>query len=102
MTMNSPVPRRNIWNSFAGFVSESEIKDFTAVQNQEYTEKFTYPAYELEFTTGANEDTCKWKMLYFQTDTNTFAYAYRVSAVFADGDGGRNTGCHFFSGADGD
>ncbi len=33
---------------FAGFVSESEIKDFTAVQNQEYTEKFTYPAYELE------------------------------------------------------
>ena len=50
---------------FAGFVSESEIKDFTAVQNQEYTEKFTYPAYELEFTTGANEDTCKWKMLYF-------------------------------------
>ncbi len=35
---------------FAGFVSESEIKDFTAVQNQEYTEKFTYPAYELEFT----------------------------------------------------
>ena len=69
---------------FAGFVSESEIKDFTAVQNQEYTEKFTYPAYELEFTTGANEDTCKWKMLYFQTDTNTFAYAYRVSADFAE------------------
>ena len=69
---------------FAGFVSESEIKDFTAVQNQEYTEKFTYPVYELEFTTGANEDTCKWKMLYFQTDTNTFAYAYRVSADFAE------------------
>ena len=69
---------------FASLVCEYDMKDFTAVQNPEYTEKFTYPAYELEFTTGTNEDTHKWKMLYFQTDTHTFAYAYEVAADFAE------------------
>ena len=63
---------------------QTENEDSVEKQSYEYTEKFTYPVYELEFTTGANEDTCKWKMLYFQTDTNTFAYAYRVSADFAE------------------
>ena len=33
---------------FASLVCEYDMKDFTAVQNPEYTEKFTYPAYELE------------------------------------------------------
>ena len=69
---------------FVSLVCEYDMKDFTAVQNPEYTEKFTYPAYELEFTTGTNEDTRKWKMLYFQTDTHTFAYAYEVAADFAE------------------
>ena len=59
---------------FAAFVSETDVENYTESQSEEYTGKFTYPAYELSFTTGSNEDTSQWKMLYFQTDTHTFAY----------------------------
>ena len=69
---------------FAALVSEADVENFSETENGEYTKKFTYPVYELEFTTGANEDTCKWKMLYFQTDTHTFAYAYKMDADFAE------------------
>lgn len=69
---------------FAALVSEADIENYTETQSEEYTSKFTYPAYELSFTTGSNEDTSQWKMLYFQTDTHTFAYAYKMDADFAE------------------
>ena len=69
---------------FAAFVSETDVENYTESQSEEYTGKFTYPAYELSFTTGSNEDTSQWKMLYFQTDTHTFAYAYKMDADFAE------------------
>ena len=36
------------------------------------------------FTTGANEDTCLWSMVLLQTDTHTYAYAFRMDADYAE------------------
>lgn len=69
---------------FAAMVSESEVTDYQDSQNQSLTEKFTYPVYDITFTTGANEDTCLWKMILFQTDTHTYAYAYKMDADAAE------------------
>ncbi|MDY3250250.1 MAG: hypothetical protein SOX32_07880 [Candidatus Choladocola sp.] len=69
---------------FAAMVSESEVTDYQDSQNQSLTEKFTYPVYDITFTTGANEDTCLWKMIFFQTDTHTYAYAFRMDADTAE------------------
>ena len=69
---------------FAAMVSESEITDYQDSQNQSLTEKFTYPVYDITFTTGANEDTCLWKMIFFQTDTHTYAYAFKMDADSAE------------------
>lgn len=68
---------------FASLVSDAPIENYEEKESAEDTEKFTYPAYELSFTTGANEDTCQWKMLFFQTDTDTFAYAYKMNIDWA-------------------
>lgn len=65
---------------FASLVSDCKIKNYKESQNKKLTEKFSYPVYNLAFTTDANEDTCQWKMIFFQTDTNTYAYAYRMDA----------------------
>ena len=40
--------------------------------------------YNLSFKTGANEDTCLWKMVYIQTDDNTYGYAYKMNIDWAD------------------
>ena len=69
---------------FAAMVSESDITDYQDSQNQSLTEKFTYPVYDITFTTGANEDTCLWKMIFFQTDTHTYAYAFKMDADSAE------------------
>ena len=69
---------------FAAMVSESEVTDYQDSQNQSLTEKFTYPVYDITFTTGANEDTCLWKMIFFQTDTHTYAYAFKMDADSAE------------------
>ena len=69
---------------FAAMVSESEVTDYQDSQNQSLTEKFTYPVYDITFTTGANEDTCLWKMFFFQTDTHTYAYAFKMDADSAE------------------
>ena len=69
---------------FAEMVSGSEVADYQDSQNQSLTEKFTYPVYDLSFTTGANEDTCLWKMVFFQTDTHAYAYAFKMDADFAE------------------
>ena len=69
---------------FAGLVSGSEVMDYQVSQNQNLTEKFTYPVYDIAFTTGANEDTRLWKMVFFQTDTHTYAYAFQMSADYAE------------------
>ena len=69
--------------AFAGMVSGSAVEDYQDSQNQYLTEKFSYPVYDLSFTTGANEDTCLWKMLFLQTDTHSYAFAYRMRADFA-------------------
>ncbi|MDO4337166.1 MAG: hypothetical protein Q4C91_03655 [Eubacteriales bacterium] len=65
---------------FASLVSDCKIKNYKERQNKKLTEKFSYPVYDLSFTTAANEDTCQWKMIFFQTDTNTYAYAYKMDA----------------------
>ena len=69
---------------FAEMVSGSEVVDYQDSQNQSLTERFTYPVYDLSFTTGANEDTRVWKMIFFQTDTYTYAYAFMISADYAE------------------
>ena len=69
--------------AFAEMVSESAVEDYQDGQNQSLTAKFTYPVYDLSFTTGANEDTRVWKMVLFQTDTHTYAFAFEISADFA-------------------
>ena len=69
---------------FAEIVSEAEAENYEESQNQEMTAKLTYPAYDLTFTTGSNEDTCLWKMLFFQTDTYTYAYAFKMDADSAE------------------
>ena len=65
---------------FASLVSESKIQNYKEKKNKSLTKKFSYPVYNLTFTTGENEDTCQWKMIFFQTDTNTYAYAYKMNA----------------------
>ena len=69
---------------FAAMVSESEVMDYQDSQNQSLTEKFSYPVYDSTFTTGANEDTRLWKMIFFQTDTHTYAYAFQMNADAAE------------------
>ena len=69
---------------FAEMVSGSEVMDYEDGQNQYLTQKFSYPVYDLSFTTGGNEDTCVWKMILFQTDTYTYAYAFKMYADFAE------------------
>lgn len=70
--------------NFAAMVSGSEVMDYQDSQNQSLTEKFSYPVYDIAFTTGANEDTCLWKMIFFQTDTHTYAYAFQMDADAAE------------------
>lgn len=70
--------------AFAAMVSEYAVADYQDSQNQSLTEKFTYPVYDASFTTGANEDTCMWNMLLLQTDTHTYAYAFRMDADYAE------------------
>lgn len=70
--------------AFAAMVSETEIMDYQVSQNQELTVKFTYPVHDITFTTGANEDTCLWRMTFLQTDTHTYAYAFKMDADFAE------------------
>lgn len=70
--------------AFAAMVSEYAVADYQDSQNQSLTEKFTYPVYDVTFTTGANEDTCLWNMLLLQTDTHTYAYAFRMDADYAE------------------
>lgn len=70
--------------AFAAMASESAIADYQDSQNQSLTEKLSYPAYDVTFTTGANEDTCLWKMILFQTESHTYAYAFRMDADYAE------------------
>ena len=70
--------------NFAEFVSACEISDYKEKKNKKLTEKFSYPVYNLSFTTGANEDTCLWKMVYVQTDDHTYGYAYKMDIDWAD------------------
>lgn len=70
--------------AFAAMVSEYAVADYQDSQNQSLTEKFTYSVYDVTFTTGANEDTCLWNMLLLQTDTHTYAYAFRMDADYAE------------------
>ena len=70
--------------AFAAMVSEYAVADYQDSQNQSLTEKFTYPVYDASFTTGANEDTCLWNMFLLQTDTHTYAYAFRMDADYAE------------------
>ena len=69
---------------FAALVSDWPIENYKETKSKKFTKKFSYPVYRLKFTTGSNEDTCQWKMLYFQTDTNTYAYAYKMDIDWAD------------------
>ncbi|MGN0746687.1 MAG: hypothetical protein ACI4ML_08430 [Aristaeellaceae bacterium] len=70
--------------AFAATVSGSAAADYQDSQNQELTARLTHPVYDVTFTTGGNEDTCLWKMILLQTDTHTYAYAFRMDAEYAD------------------
>ena len=75
---------KEIRKNFAELVSDCEISDYKEKKNKKLTKKFTYPVYNLSFTTGANEDTCLWKMVYIQTDDHTYGYAYKMDIDWAD------------------
>ena len=70
--------------AFAALVSRYAVAAYQDSPNQSLTEKFTCPVYEATFTTGGNEDTCLWSMILFQTDTHTYAYAFRMAADYAE------------------
>ncbi|MGN1019717.1 MAG: hypothetical protein ACI4O7_05030 [Aristaeellaceae bacterium] len=70
--------------AFTSMVSEYTVQDYADSLNQSLTDKFGYPVYDVTFTTGANEDTCLWRMVLVQTDTHAYAYAFRMYADGAD------------------
>ncbi len=58
-------------------LDETDIYELRSVtQDTKLTEKFSYPVYIVEFTTGANEDTVKWTV--FAMDTDQYTYLYGV------------------------
>lgn len=58
-------------------LDETDIYELRSVtQDTTLTEKFSYPVYIVEFTTGANEDTVKWTV--FAMDTDQYTYLYGV------------------------
>ena len=75
---------KEIRKKFAELVSACEISGYKEKKNKKLTKKFSYPVYNLSFKTGANEDTCLWKMVYIQTDDNTYGYAYKMNIDWAD------------------
>ena len=75
---------KTVRKNFAEFVSTCEIADYKEKKSKKLTKKFSYPVYNLSFTTGENEDTCLWKMVYIQTDDHTYGYAYKMDIDWAD------------------
>ncbi len=58
-------------------LDESDVYEVRSItQDTTLTEKFSYPVYIVEFTTGANEDTVKWTV--FAMDTDQYTYLYGV------------------------
>lgn len=58
-------------------LDETDIYALRSVtQDTTLTEKFSYPVYIVEFTTGANEDSVKWTV--FAMDTDQYTYLYGV------------------------
>ena len=58
-------------------LDETDIYELRSItQDTTLTEKFSYPVYIVEFTTGANEDTQKWQV--FAMDTDQYTYLYGV------------------------
>lgn len=58
-------------------LDETDIYELRSItQDTTLTEKFSYPVYIVEFTTGANEDTVKWTV--FAMDTDQYTYLYGV------------------------
>ena len=58
-------------------LDESDVYEVRSItQDTKLTEKFSYPVYIVEFTTGANEDTQKWKV--FAMDTDQYTYLYGI------------------------
>ena len=58
-------------------LDESDVYDVRSItQDTKLTEKFSYPVYIVEFTTGANEDTQKWQV--FAMDTDQYTYLYGI------------------------
>ena len=58
-------------------LDETDIYELRSItQDTKLTEKFLYPVYLVEFTTGANEDTVKWTV--FAMDTDRYTYLYGV------------------------
>lgn len=58
-------------------LDETDVYELRSVtQDTTLTEKFSYPVYIVEFTTGANEDTVKWTV--FAMDTDQYTYLYGV------------------------
>ena len=58
-------------------LDETDIYELRSItQDTTLTEKFSYPVYLVEFTTGANEDTVKWTV--FAMDTDRYTYLYGV------------------------
>ncbi|MGI5885262.1 MAG: hypothetical protein ACOX83_09935 [Candidatus Spyradocola sp.] len=66
-------------------VSGTEIRDLSFQASEAYTEQLGYPAYQVSWQTGGEEDTRLWDALLFQTGTHTYLYAFSTGADFAAG-----------------
>ncbi|MFA9379247.1 MAG: hypothetical protein ACERKZ_21250 [Lachnotalea sp.] len=44
--------------------------------DEEYSAKLTYPVYRVSWLTGQNEDTKRWEMFLFMTDSHTYTYVF--------------------------
>jgi hypothetical protein len=49
-----------------------------------YSEKLTYPVYLVSWLTGENEDTKRWEMFFFMTDSHTYTYTFNSTVDNAE------------------
>ena len=64
----------------AGELSQADIQNFSAVKNEEHTQRICYPVHLLSWQTGSGEDARQWDAFFFMTDTHTYFYAFDTAA----------------------
>lgn len=65
-------------------LGDDVVRDSKITLNKKYTNKFTYPVYLVSWFTGENEDTKRWEMFFFMTDSHTYMYSFNSKADNAE------------------